>query len=207
MVLTSAPATSNHLQAAKQYSKWSALEESILVELQGQGKSWENISKNLPGRSATSCQFYWLKLQKTSVDILYTKWKGLLWEPIARQMGIPAQVLETWHWCLGEQEMAQRAMHSFRYSRVKPACSLSTSLSAQTLTAARLGSELAETIILTEQTGSPVFCTLYMAIFYVEVDLLVSCPIWPLKDVKEYNNSKSRKKSSSATYLVPIYCN
>ncbi|KAN0069010.1 hypothetical protein V8E54_012639, partial [Elaphomyces granulatus] len=57
----------------KQYSKWSALEESILVELQGQGKPWENISKNLPGRSATSCQLYWLKLQKTSVDILYTK--------------------------------------------------------------------------------------------------------------------------------------
>ena len=42
--------------AKKKQSKWSAEEDAAIIELRGNGMKWEDISKNLPGRSAISCR-------------------------------------------------------------------------------------------------------------------------------------------------------
>ena len=42
--------------AKKKQSKWSADEDAAIIELRGNGMKWEDISKNLPGRSAISCR-------------------------------------------------------------------------------------------------------------------------------------------------------
>ena len=42
--------------AKKKQSKWSAEEDAAIIELRGNGMKWEDISRNLPGRSAISCR-------------------------------------------------------------------------------------------------------------------------------------------------------
>lgn len=42
--------------AKKKQSKWSADEDAAIIELRGNGMKWEDISKQLPGRSAISCR-------------------------------------------------------------------------------------------------------------------------------------------------------
>lgn len=42
--------------AKKKQSKWSAEEDASIIELRGNGMKWEDISRNLPGRSAISCR-------------------------------------------------------------------------------------------------------------------------------------------------------
>jgi len=52
-------ATSSHpaeSPAKKKQSKWSVEEDAAIIELRGNGMKWEDISKNLPGRSAISCR-------------------------------------------------------------------------------------------------------------------------------------------------------
>lgn len=44
---------------AKKQSKWSAEEDSLIIELRGGGMKWEDISKRLPGRSAISCRLHY----------------------------------------------------------------------------------------------------------------------------------------------------
>lgn len=46
-------------QPAKKQSKWSAEEDAVIIELRGKGMKWEDISKNLPGRSAISCRLHY----------------------------------------------------------------------------------------------------------------------------------------------------
>lgn len=46
----------NESPAKKKQSKWSAEEDAAIIELRGNGMKWEDISKNLPGRSAISCR-------------------------------------------------------------------------------------------------------------------------------------------------------
>lgn len=46
-------------QPAKKQSKWSADEDTIIIELRGKGMKWEDISRNLPGRSAISCRLHY----------------------------------------------------------------------------------------------------------------------------------------------------
>lgn len=42
--------------AKKKQSKWSGDEDATIIELRGNGMKWEDISKNLLGRSAISCR-------------------------------------------------------------------------------------------------------------------------------------------------------
>jgi hypothetical protein len=44
---------------AKKQSKWSAEEDAQIIELRGKGMKWEDISKQLPGRSAISCRLHY----------------------------------------------------------------------------------------------------------------------------------------------------
>lgn len=44
---------------AKKQSKWSPEEDTIIVDLRGKGMKWEDISKQLPGRSAISCRLHY----------------------------------------------------------------------------------------------------------------------------------------------------
>jgi Myb-like DNA-binding domain len=44
---------------AKKQSKWSAAEDSLIIELRGRGMKWEDISSRLPGRSAISCRLHY----------------------------------------------------------------------------------------------------------------------------------------------------
>ena len=44
---------------AKKQSKWSPEEDALIIELRGSGMKWEDISKQLPGRSAISCRLHY----------------------------------------------------------------------------------------------------------------------------------------------------
>lgn len=44
---------------AKRQSKWSPEEDAIIINLRGRGQKWEDISKQLPGRSAISCRLHY----------------------------------------------------------------------------------------------------------------------------------------------------
>lgn len=69
---------------AKKQSKWSAEEDSLIIELRGSGMKWEDISKRLPGRSAISCRLHyqnylerrseWDEERKTKLARLYDRY-------------------------------------------------------------------------------------------------------------------------------------
>jgi hypothetical protein len=42
--------------------KWSGDEEQLLIELREKGNKWDNICKQIPGRSATSCRKHYQEL-------------------------------------------------------------------------------------------------------------------------------------------------
>ena len=44
---------------AKRQSKWSLEEDAKILQLRGDGLKWEDISKQLPGRSAISCRLHY----------------------------------------------------------------------------------------------------------------------------------------------------
>lgn len=44
---------------AKKQTKWTPEEDSLIIELRGRGEKWEDISKQLPGRSAISCRLHY----------------------------------------------------------------------------------------------------------------------------------------------------
>ena len=44
---------------AKKQSKWTPEEDALLIELRGQGTKWDDISLQLPGRSALSCRLHY----------------------------------------------------------------------------------------------------------------------------------------------------
>jgi hypothetical protein len=44
---------------AKKQTKWSPEEDARIIELRGHGMKWEDISKQLPGRSAISCRLHY----------------------------------------------------------------------------------------------------------------------------------------------------
>jgi hypothetical protein len=44
---------------AKKQSKWSPEEDEKIIRLRGDGMKWEDISKQLPGRSAISCRLHY----------------------------------------------------------------------------------------------------------------------------------------------------
>ncbi|KKZ59190.1 hypothetical protein EMCG_05437 [[Emmonsia] crescens] len=104
---------------AKKQSKWSADEDSLIIELRGSGLKWEDISKKLPGRSALSCRLHyqnylerrseWDEDRKNKLARLYERFKSDMWAKIADEMNVPWRAAEAMHWQLGEHEMARRA--------------------------------------------------------------------------------------------------
>jgi Myb-like DNA-binding domain len=122
---------------AKKQSKWSAEEDEKIIRLRGDAMKWEDISKQLPGRSAISCRLHyqnylerrseWDEDRKNKLARLYERYveqcvttfesnelthprfKHQMWAPVAEEMSIPWRAAEAMHWQLGEQEMARRA--------------------------------------------------------------------------------------------------
>ncbi|KAI9651658.1 MAG: hypothetical protein M1829_002573 [Trizodia sp. TS-e1964] len=50
--------------SAKNHSKWSQNEDYTIIALRGTGTKWEDISKSLLGRSATSCRLHYQNYQE-----------------------------------------------------------------------------------------------------------------------------------------------
>ncbi|TAQ85146.1 hypothetical protein B7494_g6536 [Chlorociboria aeruginascens] len=104
---------------AKKQSKWSAEEDSLIIELRGSGMKWEDISKRLPGRSAISCRLHyqnylerrseWDEERKNKLARLYERFKAEMWSKVAEEMAVPWRAAEAMHWQLGESDMARRA--------------------------------------------------------------------------------------------------
>ncbi|EFW99043.1 myb DNA-binding domain containing protein [Grosmannia clavigera kw1407] len=104
---------------AKKQSKWSAEEDSLIIELRGGGMKWEDISKRLPGRSAISCRLHyqnylerrseWDEERKNKLARLYERFKPEMWARVAEEMQVPWRAAEAMHWQLGEADMARRA--------------------------------------------------------------------------------------------------
>lgn len=46
-------------QPVKKQSKWTPDEDELIIRLRGSGMKWEDISKQLPGRSAISCRLHY----------------------------------------------------------------------------------------------------------------------------------------------------
>merc|ERR1711981_89163 len=79
----------------------------------------DDIAKRLPGRSAQSCrrrnQNYsekrqdWGEEKKNKLAWHYNRHKQQMWDPIAKEMGLPWRSIESIHWDMGPGEMASRA--------------------------------------------------------------------------------------------------
>ncbi|TGZ77784.1 hypothetical protein EX30DRAFT_343852 [Ascodesmis nigricans] len=104
---------------AKKQSKWTAEEDALIIALRGRGEKWDDISRQLPGRSAISCRLHyqnylerrseWDEEKKNRLARLYERFKQEMWTVIGNEMGTPWRAVEAMHWQLGEQEMARRA--------------------------------------------------------------------------------------------------
>ncbi|KAJ9622443.1 hypothetical protein H2203_006665 [Taxawa tesnikishii (nom. ined.)] len=117
----------NESPAKKKQSKWSAEEDAAIIELRGNGMKWEDISKNLPGRSAISCRLRfqnylerrseWDEEKKNKLARLYESCGQELKADIQERHvgknrqrdGSPWRAAEAMHWQIGEVEMANRA--------------------------------------------------------------------------------------------------
>ncbi|PWW74793.1 hypothetical protein C7212DRAFT_87225, partial [Tuber magnatum] len=103
----------------KKQSKWSAEEDAKIIDLRGRGHKWEDISRELPGRSAISCRLHyqnylerrseWDEDRKNRLARLYERFKAEMWADVAKEMGLPWRTVEAMHWKLGEFEIARRA--------------------------------------------------------------------------------------------------
>jgi hypothetical protein len=69
---------------AKDRFKWAPEEDSLITELRGQGRTWKDIAKSLPGRSSMSCRLryqnylekrvVWDEEKKTKLALLYARY-------------------------------------------------------------------------------------------------------------------------------------
>ena len=69
---------------AKKHSRWLPEEDTLLIRLRGNGLSWEELSKELPGRSAISCRLHyqnylerrvvWTEDENNKLARLYTQY-------------------------------------------------------------------------------------------------------------------------------------
>ncbi|EXL67843.1 hypothetical protein FOPG_16066 [Fusarium oxysporum f. sp. conglutinans race 2 54008] len=113
--------TSNatHQRPSRSQDKWSAAEDALIIRLRGRNMKWEDISRRLPGRSATACRLHyqnflerrskWDEERKTKLARLYERFKPEMWAKIAEEMAVPWRAVEAMHWQLGEADMARRA--------------------------------------------------------------------------------------------------
>ena len=103
---------------AKKQTKWTHEEDTLIIELRGKGEKWEDISKQLPGRSAISCRLHyqnylerrseWDEDKKNRLARLYERyvlysvappWQRMLgatsWRPSSNIYYVEIQVLTT----------------------------------------------------------------------------------------------------------------
>ncbi|KAK8859490.1 MYB DNA-binding domain-containing protein [Apiospora arundinis] len=101
---------------AKKRARWSAEEDSLVIELRENEMDWADISKRLPGRSQTSCRCRYEKHldkrveeRKNTLATLYERFKSEMWTKIADEMEIPWKKVEEMYWRLGKHDLARRA--------------------------------------------------------------------------------------------------
>ncbi|KAF2174410.1 hypothetical protein K469DRAFT_648298 [Zopfia rhizophila CBS 207.26] len=82
-----------------QGDKWRPEEDAKLMELADRGRSWKDISRELPGRSERSCykhyRNYILKELLDSQEAETIKELAQMWEPIAKEVALPWQRVES----------------------------------------------------------------------------------------------------------------
>ncbi|KAL2205389.1 hypothetical protein CC79DRAFT_1276175, partial [Sarocladium strictum] len=106
-------------QPVKKQSKWTPDEDELIIRLRGSGMKWEDISKQLPGRSAISCRLHyqnylerrseWDEERKNKLARLYERFKAEMWSKVAEELAVPWRAAEAMHWLMGEADMARRA--------------------------------------------------------------------------------------------------
>lgn len=125
--------------------KWSQQEDTTLINLRAGGMRWEDISKDLPGRSAISCRLHyqnylnpnkWNQDTKNKLAMLYERYvkkrcggsRGLnfadresrhkadMWKKIADEMSMFWSEVEAMHWQMGKDEMARRVASQHPYT-------------------------------------------------------------------------------------------
>ncbi|KAG6054209.1 hypothetical protein E4U17_003994 [Claviceps sp. LM77 group G4] len=111
-------------QERKPGSRWSGDEEAILFACRRAKMTWQQISVHLPGRSASSCQVWyqkqnrsgpaWPQERKNQLCKLYKSLKPNMWAKIGDVLDIPWNCVEDVHWHLGAKEMTERADAALR---------------------------------------------------------------------------------------------
>jgi hypothetical protein len=133
-----APPHAAQSPAKKKLSKWTSDEDAAIIELRGNGMKWEDISREVPGRSAISCRLRfqnylerrseWDEEMKNKLARLYIRFvpcavanigdlanmtalrfQGEMWEKISKELALPWRAVEAMHWQLGEHDIAKRA--------------------------------------------------------------------------------------------------
>jgi hypothetical protein len=115
---------------------WSPEEDALILKLRGENVTWENIAKEIPGRTATGCRLHfqsalerinnWSEDRKNQLAhayeeyfghsiflecglIFYDRKKEDMWQKIALAMGCSIDEVEAMHWEMGEVDLASRA--------------------------------------------------------------------------------------------------
>ncbi|KAL6720139.1 hypothetical protein ACLMJK_002060 [Lecanora helva] len=107
------------LSGPKKSQKWSPAEDAKVIELRAKNMKWADISKEMVGRSDTSCRLHyqnylekrqpWDEEKRNKLARVYDRLKQELWTPIAAELGVPWRAAEGMHWQLGKDDMARRA--------------------------------------------------------------------------------------------------
>ncbi|KAF2454397.1 hypothetical protein BDY21DRAFT_291337, partial [Lineolata rhizophorae] len=103
----------------KRQSKWGPDEDHLIIQLRADGARWEDIARQLPGRTSIGCRLryqnylerrpQWTEERKNKMARLYERLKEEMWKPIAKELTMPWRSVESMHWKMGEQELASRA--------------------------------------------------------------------------------------------------
>ncbi|KAG6128670.1 hypothetical protein E4U38_005585 [Claviceps purpurea] len=93
------------------WSRWSGGEVNSLFNHKAAGKTWDEISILVPGRSAEKCKSHyhlvrgraheWRPELQTDLSRLYQIHKSEMWAEFEEQLGVPWQLAEEMHWRLG----------------------------------------------------------------------------------------------------------
>ncbi|KAJ6126235.1 hypothetical protein N7471_010728 [Penicillium samsonianum] len=91
-------------------------EDETIIRLCDEGIKRQDISKQLPERSLTSCHLHhqnylekddeWDETQKVKLARIYHRIKSQMWKDLANELGVPWRAAEAIHWQLGEANMA-----------------------------------------------------------------------------------------------------
>ncbi|CCE35397.1 uncharacterized protein CPUR_06826 [Claviceps purpurea 20.1] len=101
--------------------RWSGGEVNSLFNHKAAGKTWDEISILVPGRSAEKCKSHyhlvrrrgradeWRPELQTDLSRLYQKHKSEMWAEFEKQLGVPWKSAEAMHWILGSNGIKELA--------------------------------------------------------------------------------------------------